>query len=104
MTVELSMPSMIYGVDVDAVASALLDCSSVMGLGDEIATYLGGRRIAGIEVRSDEVQVHVLGRYGLNTENLCAHISAVLMPLVPGKHINIAVIDMVEPYPLDLTD
>ena len=42
-------------VDVDAVASAVLRCHSVMGLGNEIETYLSGLRIAGIQACGEEV-------------------------------------------------
>lgn len=35
--------TLVSELDVDAVASRTLQCPSVMGLGDEIATYIGER-------------------------------------------------------------
>lgn len=55
------------GPDPDAIARAVLDCPAVAGLSDQVATYLPGRRVAGVAVREDgvvTVEVHVVGRWG----------------------------------------
>jgi len=53
--------------DVDRIAAAVLACPLVAGLHGgrfgEAATYLPGRRVAGIRVTATEVFVHVTGRY-----------------------------------------
>lgn len=37
--------TLVSGLDVDAVASRTLQCASIMGLGDEVATYIGEPRV-----------------------------------------------------------
>ena len=91
-------------VDARVVTQAMLDCPLVMGLGDEIATFCRGRRIAGVQVRGAVLTVHVLGRYDVSIEALCAQVSAAVRPLAPGKRIDIEVVDMVEAYRVDLSD
>ncbi len=91
-------------VDVRALAQRVLDCPAVMGLGDEIATFRCGRRIEGVRVRGEVVLVHVLGRYDVSVDALCAQVTAAVRPLAPGKTIDIAVVEMVEPYPLYASD
>ena len=53
-------------VDPDAVSAAALSCSQVArlsgGLAGEVATYLPGRRVAGIRIGDDEVEVHIVAR------------------------------------------
>ena len=87
-------------VDVRAVARAVLDCPAVMGLGGEVATFHRGRRIEGVRLRGEVLMVHVLGRYDVSIDALCAQVSAAVRPLVPGKRIDIAIVDMLEPYPV----
>lgn len=90
-------------VDVDAVARLVLDCAGVMGLGDEIATHLPGRRIPGIQIRGETVHLHIVGRYDVTVEALCAEVSAAVQTLAPGHSVDIAVVDMVDPYEFDLS-
>lgn len=96
--------AVVNGVDVDAVTKSVLGCRSVMGLGAEIATYHHGRRIDGVRIQGNGVQLHVLGRYDVTVEALCAEISAAVSPLLPGKDIDISVVDMVDPYLFDTLD
>jgi hypothetical protein len=55
-------------IDVDEVARIVKDCPSVVrlasGTGVEAATYLPGRRVPGVRMVDDVVEVHVVARYG----------------------------------------
>src|SRR4051812_17808760 len=54
--------------DPDAIVAAIATCPSVSGLSGgiagEVATYLPGRRVAGVRAAPGEVEVHVIARYG----------------------------------------
>jgi len=56
----------VNGPDPDTIARAVLDCPDVAGLSEEVATYLPGRRVAGVVVRGDAavVEVHIVARWG----------------------------------------
>lgn len=84
-------------IDVEQVAEVVLGCANVMGLGNEIATIHAGRRVAGVRMRGSALQLHVLGRYDVPVEDLCAEIGAVVQPLTPGMRIEVAVVDLVDP-------
>lgn len=76
--------AVIDGVDVDAVAAVVANCATVArlsgGLLGEAATYLPGRRVPGVVVRSAaggrvELQVRVVGRYGPTMAEIAAEVS-----------------------------
>ncbi len=55
-------------VDPDAVAAAALSCPGVArmsgGMVGEVATYLPGRRVVGVRIGDEEVEVHIVARWG----------------------------------------
>ena len=101
MTTSAIKPDSADVVDVDALAKRTLDCASVLGLGDEIASYRHGRRVPGVRVQDGVVRLHVVGRCDLSTTEIYAEITAALRPLVFDMPIEIAVIDMADPYSFD---
>lgn len=89
-------------VDVDAVAAAVSGCASVSHLvggsaGDQIATFLPGRRVAGVRVSPDEVEVHIASRWDVPVPDVAAEVRAAVAPLVGGRSIAVAVDDIGDP-------
>jgi|SRR2546430_1806452 len=94
-------PAVIDGVDVDAVAAAVLGCAGVAGLDGgrfgEVASYLPGRQIAGVVVSGGRVMVQVRSRWGVPIPELVALITAVLMPLAGPRPVDVVVADIDDP-------
>ena len=87
---EISMPGpvVIDGIDVDAVAAAVAGCAGVAALDGgpfgEVASYLPGRKVAGVVVGNGRVTVQVRSRWGILAADLAAGITAGLSSL-PGR-------------------
>lgn len=100
-TVVGTSVAMIDGVDVDAVAAAVQACPAVSGLyggrGDAIASYLPGRRVAGIEVVDGEPVVHVRSRWGIPAQELLGQVAAALRPVIGSRHFEVVVADIDDP-------
>jgi uncharacterized alkaline shock family protein YloU len=89
--------------DPDAIAAAIATCPSVSGLSGgiagEIATYLPGRRVAGIRIEPGEVEVHVIARYGsaigaVDSEVRAAVQAATVEPIT----VNVVLEDVEDPF------
>ena len=97
-TVVGTSAAMIDGVDVDAVAAAVQACPAVSGLyggrGDAIASYLPGRRVAGIEVVDGEPVVHVRSRWGIPARELLGQVAVALRPVIGSRHFEVVVADI----------
>ncbi len=99
----LSMPSLavIDGVDVDAVAAAVQGCRGVSALDGgqdgEIATYLPGRKVPGVEVGGGRVRVQIRSRWGIPATDLAAWITAVLAPLTGPRPVDVLIADIDDP-------
>jgi hypothetical protein len=97
---ELSWPSpaVIDGVDVDAVAAAVRSCAGVSALdggqNGEIATYLPGRKVAGVQVSGGRVRVQIRSRWGVPVTELAALITVVLAPLTGSRPVDILIADI----------
>ena len=85
-------------VDADAVSTAVLACDSVSGLSagsvEEVATYLPGRRVKGIRVRDEVVEVHVVARWGTPLPDVGRQVQAAVAPLAAGRSIVVAIEDV----------
>lgn len=88
-------------IDPDLLAAAVTACASVAGLSGgvagEVATYLPGRRVTGIRVRDEEVQVHVVGVYGFPVAQMGAEIRTAVGPLVRGLPVSVRIDDLAAP-------
>lgn len=93
--------AMIDGVDVDAIAAAVLACPAVSGLyggpGDVVASYLPGRRVAGVEVVDAEPHVYVRSRWAVPAAELLRQVSAALLPVLGRRHFEVVVADIDDP-------
>lgn len=94
-------PGRLYDVDPDTVAARVLACPAVAGLSGgplgTAATYLPGRRVAGVQITPDAVRVHVVGRYGIPVTELAGQIRRALTGQIPGRTLDIVVEDLAGP-------
>ena len=93
--------AVIDGVDVDAVAAAARGCAGVAGLDGgrfgEVASYLPGRKVAGVVVSGGRVRVQVRSRWGVPAPELAARITAVLAPLTGRRPVDVMIADIDDP-------
>jgi len=109
MTSPVGVPApsaVIDGVDIDAVAAAVRACPAVEDLDGgrvgEVATYLPGRRVPGVQVGSDTVLVQVRGRWGVPAVEVATQIRRALAALTAGRRIDVVLADLGDP-PVGLT-
>lgn len=88
-------------VDPDAVAAAVLACDGVADLSagsvEEVATYLPGRRVRGVRIRDDAVEVHVVARWGTPLPDIGREVQAAVAPLAGGRPVVVAIEDVDAP-------
>jgi hypothetical protein len=93
--------AVVDGVDVDAVATTVRDCSGVSGLDGgpyhEVATYLPGRTVDGVSVAGGRVQVQVRSRWGVEAPLLATLIKTVLTPLTGPRPVDVTIADIDDP-------
>jgi hypothetical protein len=94
-------PALVDGVDVDAVAAAVRGCPAVDDLDGGrlggVATYLPGRRVPGIRIDGNRVEVHVRGVWGQPVSLIAGQIRGALATLVAGKAVDVILADVTEP-------
>lgn len=88
--------------DPDAIAAAVLECGSVAdlagGFAGEIATYLPGRRVTGVQVRPDgQVVVHVVGHYGPSTARIAEEVTAAVRAVAGEVDVHVGIDDLLLP-------
>lgn len=88
-------------VDPDAVADAALSCPEVAGLSaglvGEAATYLPGRRVAGVRVLDDEVEVHIVARWGATLPEVADAVRRAVKPVTGDVPTSVYVEDIEVP-------
>ena len=93
--------AVIDGVDVDAVAAAVLACPGVAALDGgrfgEVASYLPGRKVAGVMVSGGRVNVQVRARWAVPAPDLARQITAALAPLTGHRPVDVAIADIDDP-------
>ena len=84
----------------DAVAAAVRAVPGVVGLHTgtfgEVATYLAGRRVDGVQVRPDSCAVHLVLAWGAPVLATADLVRAVVGPLV-GTPVDVSIEDVVGP-------
>ena len=90
--------------EADAIAAVVLRCPGVLDLHPggwrQVATYLPGRRVTGVQADSRRVLVSVVLLDGTPVPAAVAAIRGALAPLVGGRPVDILVADMQAPPPL----
>jgi hypothetical protein len=93
--------AVIDGVDVDAVAAAVLACTGVSGLDGgryhEVATYLPGRTVDGVAVTGGRVRVQIRSRWGAEAPSLATLIKIALAPLAGSRPVDVTIADIDDP-------
>jgi hypothetical protein len=85
-------------VDVDGVEAAVVACPAVASMSagrfGEVATYLPGRRVAGIRANDTDVEIHIVARHGYVIQHVTARIAAATRSLVGDRLLTVAVDDL----------
>ena len=96
-----AVPALVDGIDVDAVAAAVRSCPAVDDLDGgrlgEVATSLPGRRVPGIRISDDRIEVHVRGVWDQPVGLIADQIRGVLATLNGGRIIDVVLTDVAEP-------
>lgn len=91
-------------VDADGVASAVTTCPAVVSLSGgafgQVATYLPGRRVIGVRICAESVDVHVVGVYGIPIAILAAQVRSAAASHARGRAVNVWVDDVRTPEEL----
>ena len=91
-------------VDVDAVAAAVVACPSVAhlvqgGPGEQVATFLPGRRVGGVRVTDEAIEVHIATRWDVPIPLAAVEVRTALAGLAGTRSITVAVDDLDDPQP-----
>jgi hypothetical protein len=96
-----SLNGVVDGIDVDAIQAAVLSCPGVAGLGSgtigELATYLPGRRVPGIRVTPELVELEICATWGPSAKLIASQIWAALAAVVTDRPIEIVITDIAPP-------
>lgn len=92
------MPSSADGMLAEAVAAGVCAVPGVArlsgGKAGQVATYLPGRRVSGVRIMSDSVEVHLVARWVASLPRLAQDVRAALHPLVAGRVVSVFVEDV----------
>jgi hypothetical protein len=93
--------AIVDGIDVDDIEAAVLGCPGVAALGSgtigELATYLPGRRVAGIRVGPELVELEICAAWGPSAQEIARQIWEALAELVTDRPIEIVITDIAAP-------
>ncbi|GLW98683.1 hypothetical protein [Microtetraspora sp. NBRC 16547] len=85
-------------VDARRIAERVTSCPDVAGLSagpfGAIATYLPGESVPGISLRGEEIEVHVIVRYGRPMPEIAAEIRDAIGDLARGRRVDITIDDV----------
>ncbi|MFE3455073.1 hypothetical protein ACFXJ8_39730 [Nonomuraea sp. NPDC059194] len=81
-----------------AIAERVRGCPHVVALSGgpfgAVATYLPGRRLPGVAVRDDEVEIAIVARGGQPVFITADEVRAAVAPMVGGRPVNVAIDDL----------
>ena len=87
--------------DPDAIAAAVLACGAVAGLSGglagEVASYLPGRRVTGVQVRPEGITVHVVARYGPTMAEVATEVAAAVRAVAGPVDVRVGIDDLLLP-------
>jgi hypothetical protein len=89
------------GAEADAIAAAMLTCPAVVALHGgplgRLTTFLPGRRVEGVRIADDRVQVGVVAAYGLPVGLVADQVRTTVVPLAGGRQVDVHVADLLLP-------
>jgi hypothetical protein len=98
-----SAAAVVDGVDLDAVAAAVIGCGGVddlhTGPWGGAVSYLPGRQVTGVRVASDHVLISVRGRWGVPVTELAHQVRAAVAALVAPRRVDILVAEVSDATP-----
>jgi len=79
----------------DEVAAAVAAAPGVSRLSGghlgAVGTYLPGRRVTGVVLREEDVEVRVIGRYGIPVGNIAAEVRQAAEPFAGGRPVHVII-------------
>ncbi|MGA2826694.1 MAG: hypothetical protein ABSF03_11300 [Streptosporangiaceae bacterium] len=82
----------------DEVAAAVAAAPGVAALSGGrlggVGTYLPGRRVTGVIVRDGDLEVHVIGRYGVPVGTIAAEVRRAAEPFASGQPVHVIIEDL----------
>lgn len=91
-------------VDVEVIAGVVGACPSVArlypGRASEVATYLPGRRVEGVRVADDELEVHVVAAWDVPLPQVADEVRGAATPLSEGLAVAVYIDDVDVPAAL----
>lgn len=82
----------------DLIAAAVLRCPAVVALHPgghrQVATYLPGRRVAGVHVDDDGIRIALVGVIGVPVRELDAQVRSAVAPYALGRPVDVYVADI----------
>jgi len=86
------------GPDPDVIAAAVLACPQVVrlsgGVAGEVATYLPGRRVAGVRITPSSVEVSVVAPYGPTAADIAAGVRAAVRAVAGPGPVHVMIADL----------
>ena len=59
-----------------------------------VGTYLPGRRVTGVVIRGEDVEVHVVGRYGVPVAEIAAAVRQAVQPYAGDRTVHVVIEDL----------
>lgn len=85
-------------VNADLIAEAVLACPDVVAMSGgkfgEVATYLPGHRVKGVRMTDDEIELHIVARFGPPLPKVAARVRTAVAPLAGGRPVAVVVDDV----------
>ena len=82
----------------EALAAAVIGCPDVAALSGgafgEVATYLAGRRISGVRLLEDSIEIHVITRWGTPLPSVAEQVRAACAPFAGGRRVDVTIDDV----------
>jgi len=102
-TALVSDPAALEPALAELLASAVTSTRDVVALSEgpfgEVATHLAGRRVPGVRLHEDRVEVHVIARWGALLPVLAEQVRAACAPLVEGRMVDVSIDDVLTDEP-----
>lgn len=59
-----------------------------------VGTYLPGRRVTGVVIRDQDLEVHVVGRYGVPVPQIAADVRRAVEPYAADRTVHVIIEDL----------
>jgi uncharacterized alkaline shock family protein YloU len=86
------------GKEAEQIATAVSAVPGVAALSGGrlggVGTYLPGRRVTGVVLREDDLEVHVVGRYGVPVAEIAAEVRQAAEPYVGDRTVHVIIEDL----------